>query len=125
MMLYTQALVSEFQEGLDPWVYYLFQRYPRLLLGKTYWSVTPVGDRKSQTPGGIPVGFDDEQAYFSPFTRWVLNSIMAVPSQFAQLSDMETFRYATLRLLVQEKWLLCISVCNPRLLSLLLDTLSG
>src|SRR5258708_2322638 len=122
---YTQALVNEFQEGLDAWVSYLFQRYPRLLLGKTYWSVTPVGDRKSQTPGGIPVGFDDEQAYFSPFTRWVLNSIMAVPSQFAQLSDMETFRYATLRLLLQEKWLLWISVWNPSFLSLLLDPLAG
>jgi len=122
---YTQALVNEFQEGLDPWVYYLFQRFPRLLLGKTYWSVTPVGDRKSQTPGGIPVGFDDEQVYFSPFTRWVLNSIMAVPSQLAQLSDMETFRYATLRLLLQEEWLLWVSVWNPSFLSLLLDPLAG
>lgn len=122
---YTQALVNEFQEGLDPWVYYLFQRYPRLLLGKTYWSVTPVGDRKSQTSSGIPVGFDDEQEYFSPFTQWVLNSIMAVPSQLARLNDMETFRYTTLRLLLQEKWLSWVSVWNPSFLSLLLDPLAG
>src|SRR3989442_7126353 len=83
---YTKALVSEFQEGIDPWVYYLFRRFPRILLGKTYWSVTPIGERKSHTTGGIVIGFDDEQQYFSPLTRWVLNSIMAVPSQLAQLS---------------------------------------
>src|SRR5258708_19203770 len=121
---YTKALVNEFQEGLDPWVYYLFRSFPSLLLGKTYWSVTPIGDRKSYTTGGIPIGFDDEQQYFSSFTRWVLNSIMAVPSQLAQLRDMETFRYVTLRLLLQEKSLSWISVWNPSFMTLLLDPLS-
>ena len=122
---YTRALISEFQEGLDPWVYYLFRRYPGLLPGKTYWSVTPVGERKSFTSGGIPLGFDDDQQYFSPFTRLVLNSIMAVPSELARLRDMETFRYVTLRLLLQEKWLSWVSVWNPSFLSLLLDPLAG
>ena len=120
---YTKALVSEFQEGIDPWVYYLIRRFPRILLGKTYWSVTPIGERKSHTTGGIAIGFDDEQQYFSPLTRWVLNSIMAVPSQLAQLSDMEVFRYVTLRLLLQERLLSWVSVWNPSFLTLLLDPL--
>src|SRR5712692_9468110 len=46
---YTKALVSEFQPGIDPWVYYLFRSFPRMLLGKAYWSVTPIGERKSYT----------------------------------------------------------------------------
>lgn len=121
---YTKALVSEFQEGIDPWVYYLFRSFPRMLLGKTYWSVTPVGERKSHTSGGIAIGFDDEQQYFSPFTRWVLNSIMAVPSQLARLRDLEVFRYTTLRLLLQEKSLSWVSVWNPSFLTLLLDPLA-
>ncbi len=121
---YTQALVSEFQEGIDPWVYYLFRQFPRLLFGKTYWSVTPVGERMSHTSGGIPIGFDDEQEYFSPLTRWVLNSIMAGSSQLAQLSDMEVFRYVTLRLLLQERFLCWISVWNPSFLTLLVDPLT-
>src|SRR5438552_10795837 len=120
---YTKALVSEFQEGIDPWVYYLFRSCPRMLLGKTYWSVTPIGERKSYTTGGIALGFDDEQQYFSPFTRWVLNSIMAIPSQLAQLGDMDVFRYVTLRLLLQEKLLSWVSVWNPSFLTLLLDPL--
>lgn len=120
---YTKALVSEFQEGIDPWVYYLIRRFPRILLGKTYWSVTPIGERKSHTAGGIAIGFDDEQQYFSPLTRWVLNSIMAVPSQLAQLSNMEVFRYVTLRLLLQERLLSWVSVWNPSFLTLLLDPL--
>jgi hypothetical protein len=121
---YTKALVSEFQEGIDPWVHYLFRRFPRILFGKTYWSVTPVGERKSHTTGGIAIGFDDEQQYFSPLTRWVLNSIMAGSSQLAQLNDMEVFRYVTLRLLLQERLLCWASVWNPSFLTLLLDPLS-
>jgi len=120
---YTKALVREFQKGIDPWVYYLFRSFPHILLGKTYWSVTPAGERKSSTTGDISVGFDDERQYFSLLTRWVLNSIMAAPSQLAQLSDMELFRYVTLRLLLQEKLLSWVSVWNPSFLTLLLDPL--
>jgi len=122
---YTKALVSEFQEGIDPWVYHLFRSFPRTFLGKAYWSVTPVGERKSHTTGGITIGFDDEQQYFSPLTRWVLSSIMAVPPQLAQLKDMEIFRYVTLRLLLQEKSLSWVSVWNPSFLTLLLEPLAG
>jgi hypothetical protein len=120
---YTQGLVSEFQDGIDPWVHYLFRQNPRLLFGKTYWSVTPIGERKSHTPGGIPIGFDDEEEYLSPLTRWVLNSIMAGSSLLTQLNDMEVFRYVTLRLLLQERQLRWVSVWNPSFLTLLLDPL--
>ena len=102
--------MNEFQEGIDPWVNYLFRGSPRLLFGKAYWSVTPVGERKSRTSGGISIGFDDEKQYFSPLTRWVLDSIMAIPSQLAQLRDMNTFRYVTLRLLLQEQLLSWVSI---------------
>src|SRR5690348_5735435 len=121
---YTKALVNEFQAGIDPWVYYLFRGFPRILAGKTYWSVTPVGERKSHTEGGIPIGFDDEQQYFSPLTRWVLGSIMAVPSMLAQLKDMDTFRYVTLWLLLPETSLTWVSVWNPSFLTLLLEPLA-
>jgi hypothetical protein len=121
---YTQALIDEFQEGINPWVYYLFRSQPALLWGKAYWSVTPVGDRTGYTPGGIPVGFDDEQLYFSPLTRWVLSTVMISPSQLAQLCDMDTFRYVTLRLLLQEGELTWISIWNPSFLTLLLEPLA-
>jgi len=120
---YTNALVNEFQEGIDPWVHYLFRHFPRLLPGKTYWSVTPVGENKSHSMGGIPIGFDDEQAYFSPLTRWVLRSLMIAPSQLAQLGDIDTFRYVTLRLLLQEKSLSWISIWNPSFFTLLIAPL--
>lgn len=122
---YTRSLVNEFQAGIDPWVYSLFRAFPRIFSGKTYWSVTPVGERKSHTPGGIAIGFDDEQQYFSPLTRRVLGSIMAVPSSLAQVKDMDTFRYVTLRLLLPEKSLAWVSVWNPSFLTLLLEPLAA
>src|SRR5947209_19685598 len=48
---------------------------------------------------------------------------MAVPSQLAQIGDMDTFRYITLRLLLQETLLAWVSVWNPSFLTLLLDPL--
>ncbi len=120
---YTNALVKEFQEGIDPWIHSLFRQCPRILAGKTYWSVTPVGERKRYTPGGIPIGFDDEQQYFSPLTRWILSGIMAGSSDLAGITDIEVFRYATLRLLLQERDLSWVSIWNPSFLTLLLDPL--
>lgn len=122
---YTKSLVNEFQAGIDPWVYYLLRSFPRILSGKTYWSVTPVGERKSHTSGGIPLGFDDEQQYFGSLTRRVLGSMMAVPSSLAQLKDMDTFRYVTLRLLLPQKSLAWVSVWNPSFLTLLLEPLAA
>lgn len=121
---YTSALVSEFQEGIDPWVHYLIRQHPRMLYGKTYWSVTPVGTQQQRTIGDIPIGFEDEQQYFSPLTRWVLNSIMVGTSDLAGIDDMEVFRYSTLRLLLQERYLSWVSIWNPSFFTLLLEPLT-
>ncbi len=120
---YTQKLIDGFQKGIDPWIFNLFKEHPSLLTGKAYWSVTPVGDRVKYTQSGIPIGFEDERSYFSPVTRWVLDSIMVAPSCLAEIEDMDTFFYVTLRVLLQEKDLAWISIWNPSFLSLLLDRL--
>lgn len=122
---YTAALVGEFQEGIDPWMYNLMNDHPRILSGKTYWSVTPIGDRERRSTGGILIGFGDERAYFNRFTRFVLGTIMTVPAELALVRDMQAFRYATLRFLVQERSLSWVSVWNPTFAALALDPLEG
>ncbi len=117
---YTETLASEFQQGIDPWLYSLYASHPKLLSGKHYWSISPVAQSSNFSPGGIPIGFEDDSEYLSPLKRRVLNTLMAVPSAIGQISDMETFRYTTLRFLLQCEDLVFISVWNPTFLSLLL-----
>ncbi len=122
---YTSSLIADFQQGIDPWMYHLMREHLMILSGKAYWSVTPVGDRQKYSPGGIPIGFDDERSYFGRFTRWVLATVMVAPSQLALIQDMEAFRYATLRFLLQEKSLSWISIWNPTFVTLFLGPLES
>src|SRR6185436_14290953 len=72
---YTPALLEEFREGIDPFVWQLFRAAPRAMLGKAYWSVTPVGaGGERRAAGGIPIGFDDERPYFDRLTRSLLRA---------------------------------------------------
>jgi hypothetical protein len=119
----TASLTGAFQSGLDPWMYWVYRRYPGVLAGKAYWSVTPAGSAEGVTDGGIPIGFDDERAYLHPLVRRVVFQVLAVPPEAARIDDMEAFRYVTLRLLLQEKSLALISVWNPTFLCLLLRPL--
>lgn len=120
---YTASLISEFQEGIDPWIYHLMRDHSRILGGKAYWSVTPIGERQKISSGGIPIGFDDERSYFGKLTQWVLGTVMATPSELALIQNMDVFRYATLRFLLQEKSLSWVSIWNPTFATLFLSPL--
>jgi hypothetical protein len=120
---YTAALKAEFQRGIDPWLYSLYTSHPRLLAGRQYWSITPPAAEKQYTAGGVPVGFEEESEYFGPLKRFIVRSLMAVPSAASQIRGGETFRYVTLRFLLQCRDLAFISVWNPTFLTLLLDAL--
>ena len=120
---YTASLKSQFQSGLDPWVWLMYFSWPKLLLGKQYWSITPSGTSRRRTPGGIPIGFDEDSEYFGTLKRSLVRHLMAVPPQVAEIADSENFRYAILRFLIQAEDLSFISVWHPTFLTLLLDRL--
>ncbi len=121
---YTKPLITEFQEGIDPWMYRLMRDHPHILSGKAYWSVTPIGERPKHSSGGIPIGFDDERSYFGRLTQWVLGNVMATPSELAHIHNMDAFRYATLRFLLQERSLSWVSIWNPTFATLFLNPLT-
>ncbi len=120
---YTESLIADFQEGIDPWMYHLMREHSQILSGKAYWSVTPIGERQRCSSGGIPIGFDDERSYFGKLTQWVLGTVMATPSELALVQNMDAFRYATLRFLLQERSLSWVSIWNPTFATLFLGPL--
>lgn len=120
---YTSQLKDEFQRGIAPWLYSLYTGYPQLLTGQQYWSITPVGNEKEYTPGGTPIGFEEDSEYFGAIKRFFIQSLMAVPSAVSYIRETEAFRYVTLRFLLQCRDLVFISVWNPTFLLLLLEAL--
>jgi len=122
---YTDTLKSEFQRGIAPWIYNLYTNLPDLQRGPAYWSVTPLVDGKRLTPAGIPIGFESDSVYLGLFRQWLVDSVMAVPNVVKNISNMDSFRYATLLYLLRQPELRLISVWNPTYLSLLLASLSA
>jgi hypothetical protein len=120
---YTDALQREFQQGINAWIADLFLHDPSLINGQAYWSVSPATAMERKTGAGIPIGFDEDTAYLGGWQQRVVGSVMAVPSAVRAISDMETFRYVTLLLLVRSRNLKLVSVWNPTFLSLLVAPL--
>jgi hypothetical protein len=120
---YTRSLKSEFQRGIAPWIYNLYITIPDLQNGPAYWSITPLTNSKQFTSSGIPIGFESDSEYLGLFGKWLVDSVMAVPNDVKNISDMDSFRYTTLLHLLRQPELRLISVWNPTFLSLLLAAL--
>ncbi len=120
---YTATLISEFQKGINAWFYYLVKQFPRTLMGKTYWSLTPVAKTTEYSSGGIPIGFDDEGAYVSRLAQWVLRTTQTVPALVSHIQEIDSWRYVTLRFLLEDKTLSWISIWNPTFITLCLAPL--
>jgi len=120
---YTQSLRAEFQRAVAFWMCDLYVHHPRLVTGKAYWSLTTLARSHEVTKGGIPVGFESDTEYFGRVQRKLLQTIMAVPDGLAQVENLDTAIYATLRLLMQAPSLAFISVWHPSFLTILMNHL--
>lgn len=121
---YTDSLKAEFQRGIAPWVVRTFLGQPALFGGPAWWSVTPVVERERRSPGGIPIGFEEESEYFGRGQSRLIRSLMAVPGPVKLISDPDAFRYVTLLFLLRSPALRLISVWNPTFPMLVLGPLA-
>jgi hypothetical protein len=121
---YTQALKRDFQRGIAPWVVDLYIHHPRLLTGRAYWAVSPIGHEATRTRGGTPIGFEDDAEYLGGFGKRLMRRLFAVPPEVKYIRDIGAFRYITLLFLLAARDLTLISVWNPTFLTLLFEPLS-
>lgn len=118
---YTARLRAEFAEAVGAWMVDLHRHHRGLLGTRSYWSVSRAVRERETTPGGIPIGFDDDAAYFGPVTRWALGRLLAVPSSVARSPTLEDWRRQTAIHLAECADLGLISVWSPSFLTVLLD----
>lgn len=117
---YTAGFLRELSAATGPWLYDLLRRRRALARGSAYWSISP-GPRPERTPGGAPIGFEDDTEYFPPWARAALRLLLPVPPEVARLGSLDDCRYATLRYLAADPRLALISVWSPSFLTLLLE----
>jgi GH3 auxin-responsive promoter len=120
---YTATLRRQFQRAVAAWVHDLFRGRPAVRNGRAYWSISPAFGPPRRTPGGLPIGFDDDAAYLGTLERWAVRRLLAVPADVARAPDLETYRYRTLAHLLAAKDLTLISIWNPTFLTALLAPL--
>jgi hypothetical protein len=146
---YTPLLQKQFQAAIQPWLVDTFRRYPEVLDGRHYWSISPntrpntrwTGESDNGEGGGappfraiqpnslmdrpspIPVGFDDDASYLAGPEAWAARRIWAVPEWLSRVADMPSFEYLTVLFLLRCADLRLISVWHPSFLVLMMDNL--
>lgn len=117
---YTDALLAEFGAATGPWLHDLYTNLPALRGTRSYWSISPAARAREHTAGGIPIGLEDDTAYFGPLARTALRMMLAVPSSVARAPDIATWRAATARHLAAAGDLGLVSVWHPSFMTPLL-----
>ena len=119
----TGRSAPQFRRGVTTWIYDLLSRRPAVRGGRAYWSISPMLGPPRRSPGGLPIGFDDDAAYLGRAERFALRRLLVTPPEVARLPDMDSFRYVTLLSLLAASDLAMISVWSPTFLTALLDPL--
>ncbi|MGE0481894.1 MAG: GH3 auxin-responsive promoter family protein [Phycisphaerae bacterium] len=120
---YTADLQAEFTRAVAAWFVDLCRRAPGIEHGPAYWSISPVAQQRRRSPGGLPIGFEEDSAYLGGAARRLVDALMAVPGDVRHICDVDAFRYVTLLFLLRCRELRLVSVWHPSFLTLLLDAL--
>jgi len=121
---YTATMKRQVRRAVAPWVFDLYRNRLRLASGSCYWSITPpamVIEEASSAP--VAVGYEEDGEYLGGIVKRLADATMAVPAAVRRVRRIESFRYVTLRFLLQRSDLSVISVWHPSFLTLLMDEL--
>ena len=120
---YTDEALTAFRRALLPWFTDLIQSRPGISDGRAYFTLSPVTRASRTTPDGTPIGLSSEADYLGQSLAPHLMALSVVPPALAGVTDMDTWRYLTLRFLLDAEDLTLISVWSPTFLFPLLEVL--
>lgn len=111
----TPPSLEAFRAAVLPWLADLARRRPAVASGSAYVSISPVTRQPRSTPSGVSVGLPDA-AYLGEELGSAFVSQLAVGPEVAAIADVEDWRLATLRSLVERDDLTFVSVWSPTFL---------
>ena len=121
---YGAPLRRQFQRMIKAWIADLFRNRPAVRAGRAYWSISPAMPRRN-SPGGLPIGFDDDAEYLTAAEQWMARRVVVTPGDAVKEQPIEQFRYTTLLALLHADDLALISIWSPTFLLALLAPLDA
>lgn len=118
---FTEASLGAVRRAILPWLDDLVTSRPGIGKGKAYWAISPATRQKTHTSGGIPIGIEDDSAYFGGNLAASIVDTLAVPPTVAAIQSHDEWRSQTLSYLSTCTDLSFISVWSPTFLLQLLD----
>jgi hypothetical protein len=122
---YTRALRRSFNRMFAAWLYDLLARGPRLVTGKTFISISPAFRDEHETPRGVRIGLDTDTEYLNAGMQRLLKRFSVVPASIKQLNDPADFKRVLAAMLLAESNLEVVSIWNPSLLEVILDSIEA
>lgn len=117
---YTSAFLAELDAASATWMYDMSVRFPDIVKGKHYWSLSWLPD-DLRDPEGL--ASTDDLRLFPWWKRWLLGQVMAVPGEVALAPTMEQCLDDTLYHLAVCSDLSFMSVWSPTFALELFSTL--
>ncbi|MGB6220605.1 GH3 family domain-containing protein [Haloferula sp.] len=116
----TPGFQREMAMALGSWMASWRARWPEVFEGPAYWSVSPRLGEGRRTPGGLPLGFESDGAYFPGDIAEALGSWLVTPD----IENGELFS-ATAKALLDCPELRSVSVWSPTFLLRIDEALPG
>ncbi len=116
---YSKSLQNDFQKGIYPWLYDLYNSNKQLTKGTAYWAISP-STPIEEIDSKITIGFKRDSQYLGYFGE-IIEKTMAVPSYISSIQDIDMWKYYTVLFLLRDKNLSFISVWNPEYLNILIQ----
>ena len=111
---FTSTFQKSFEKAVAVWMYDLYQSKPEVFKGRAFWSVSPVLKNKQVTAAGLPIGLDNDLAYFQPkYAALVATSLVHLPQKIFETTQKETFYWELLVALTACSNLSFISLWSP------------
>ena len=111
---YTKELLEDFRLGICPWLYDLYVNFPHISSGEWYWSLSPPERDVSEKIGLIPIGTDNDLAYFTQNQQALLGKIL-ISSSVHHGMDIDSFFLQTAKAL-QDREISFVSIWSPTFL---------
>ncbi len=122
---FTQSELIAIQRAIFPWLGDLLKSRPGIKKGRTYWAISPVTRPPTKTAGGVNIGMSGDAAYFGEDLAMSIGQLLAIPPEFALISDIEEWRYLTALFLLAAADLTLISVWSPTFLLELIEEMKN
>jgi hypothetical protein len=108
---YTRPGLDAFARAIRAWLEDLLLSRPGIAAGRCYWPISPATRAPEKTRSGIPIGFDNDAAYFGESLGGLLSRVLISPP--CGLVAIGEWRAATLGVLRGAPDLSMVSVWSP------------